>query len=386
MRRTFIFFFMVCAFLAFPSFKAEGAIYWHFTLQAQQDGTEEWLWVTLREVPKKVYFERIHQRVQSLGGKGLSGARLIQVRACAWRRAYRNEEDFRCDTYLPKFGKRIRYWQESWSRWVFCEGQVLPPSTEEKALGVPGYFQLGLMRSSEVQKIIHRQGRFLAIEELPGKELKGRFNIYPLEYLNPLVHYEDTCRKRKWAKHYQSLFMDSALDSFRDGFRGVGLGFATVRVFDDLVLTYSLYRSHSPQHRFFGKRIANLDRVQDIFIMEELAHEEILLDEEETESAEETMVFSEEDTETGVGEETMTFTEEEVGAESEEEVMVFTPEEVGEEVMTFTEEEIEAESGEEVMTFTPEEIDLSQEEGIEVTWRGEETSADTMVFTEEEAR
>jgi hypothetical protein len=98
----------------------------------------------------------------------------------------------------------------------------------------------------------------------------------------------------------------------------------------------------------FGKRIANFDQVQDIFITEELAAEEALLGEEEEAAATD-------------HEETMTFTEEEVAAESEEEVMVFTEEETGEEVMTFTEEEIETGSSEEVMTFTPEEIDLGTE-------------------------
>jgi hypothetical protein len=368
MRWAIVLFLTVSACLI-TNFKAEGAIYWHFTLQAQKDGAEEWLWVTLKEVPKKVYFGRIQQKVQSLGGKGLSGARLVQIRALAWRRDFHNEEGYRCDTYLPEFGKHIKYWQESWSHWVFCEGQVLLPGTPDSS----EYFQLGLMRSSDVQRIINRQGRFLTIEELPGEELKDRFNIYPLEYQDPLTHYEDTCRRKKYAKHYRSLFMHFTANSLQDGYRDVGLGFATVRCFDDLIITYSLYRSRSPKHRFFGKRIANFDQVQDIFITEELAAEEALLGEEEEAAATD-------------HEETMTFTEEEVAAESEEEVMVFTEEETGEEVMTFTEEEIETGSSEEVMTFTPEEIDLSREEGIEITQRSAETSEEVVVFTEEETR
>jgi len=334
--------------------KAEATIYWHFTLQAQGDGgEEEWLWVTLREVPKKTYHAQIQKKVLSLGGKGLSGARLVQVRAKAWRKAYRHEEGLRCDTYLPKFGRHIQYWQEGWSRWVFCEGQVLPPSAEERALRSSGYFQLGLLRGSDVQKIINRQRKFLVVEELPGEELKGSFNIYPVEYLDPLTHYEDTCREKRWAKHYRSLFMHFSANSLWGGYRDVGLGFAKVQVFDDLVITYSLYRSRSPKHRFFGKRIANFGQIQEIYILEELTSEEILLGEEAAENGGETMVFTEEETET----------------------------QPDEEVMTFTEEETEMESDEETMTFTPEEIDLLQEEGVEV-----KTSDEVMVFTEEETQ
>ncbi len=363
MRLMILPFLVVWMMLVFPSSKVEATIYWHFTLQAQgDDGAEEWLWVTLREVPKKIYHAQTHKKVLGLGGKGLSGDRLIQVRAKAWRKAYRHEEGFRCDTYLPKFGRRLTYWQESWSQWVFCEGQVLPPGAEERALGFSGYFQLGLLRGSGVQRIINRQRKFLAVEELPGEELKGRFNIYPLEYLDPLTHYEDTCREKRLARHYRSLFMHFSANSLQDGYRGVGLGFAKTQVFDDLVITYSLYRSRSPQHRFFGKRIANFGQVQEIHILEELTFEETLLGEEATESGEETEDQSDEDV--------MSFTEEETEIASDEEIMAFT----------------EEETTEETMAFTPEEIDLLQEEGVEVIQREESASEDVMVFTEEETR
>lgn len=339
-------------FVVFPSFSVEAAIYWHFTIQAQgDDGEEEWLWVTLREVPKKTYHAQIHQKVLSLGGKGLSGARLIQVRAKAWRKAYRTEESFPCDTYLPKFGKRIKYWQESWSNWVFCQGQIIPPSAEEKALHFSPYFELSPMRAHDVQKILNRERRFLTITELPGEEVKGRFNIYAIEYLDPLMHYEDTCRSKKWAKHYRPILLRLDLHS---GYREIGLGFATVEVFDHLILTYSLYRSHSPEHRFFGKRVANFGSIQEFYISQELAFEETLLGEEETESGNETIGFPEENAET----------------------------EMDEEIIAFTEEE----TSEEVMTFTPEEIDLAEEEGVEVIRREGETPEDVMVFTEEDTR
>ena len=115
------------------------------------------------------------------------------------------------------------------------------------------------MRSSKASKILVRQGKFLDLNESPGEELKGAFNLYPLEYQDPLVHYEDTCRRKKWAKHYRSLFAQFSSNSLQDGYRGIGFGFAKVRVFDNTVVTYSLYRSHSPQHRFYGKKIANFE-------------------------------------------------------------------------------------------------------------------------------
>ncbi len=88
-------------------------------------------------------------------------------------------------------------------------------------------------------------------------------------------------------EHYRPILLRLDLHS---GYREIGRGFATVEVFDHLILTYSLYRSHSPEHRFFGKRVANFGSIQEFYISQELAFEETLLGEEETERP--TLIFS----------------------------------------------------------------------------------------------
>jgi len=389
MRWILIFLFFIGIFLVvLPVSKAEGAIYWHFTFQAQKDQEEEWLWVTFKEVPKSTAFQSIEQKVKSMGGKGIQGALLVQTRAKAWRGAFRSEEGIRCDTYIPSYGRDIKYWNASWSNWVFCDGQVFPLSGEEKErLGFPGYFNIGLKRSSDVSKILAQERRFLDISESPGEKLKGSFNLYSMEYQDPLVHYEDTCRDKKWAKHFRSLFMNSYFNSLRFAYLEVGKGFSIAQIFEDTVITYSLYRSHSPQHRFFGRKITNFNQVREneILNLEEIG--EILVG-DPFKSSEEIMVFTLEEVETEVNEEEMmVFTEEETNEYGEED-MVFTPEEIDlleeegleviqdeEAVMDFTEEELEPTENEEgFMDFT--------EEALEPT----ENDEAVMEFTEEETR
>ncbi|ASQ91536.1 hypothetical protein CHL67_00465 [Prosthecochloris sp. GSB1] len=214
-----MFFLTLTVVLLFPFEKeADAETYYHVTLKAFLDPRDhsavEWAWITLVEIPKRSAFPDEAALAERYGGS-LRGSVLAFVRASAWRSRHRYAIEKRCK---DRPAEMEISWEESMAERVYAMGGLDNPNR-------PDEINFGFT----TRRILMENGRWfdpesrtyvavgpVRMEGDAAEEIRGEFNLRPVNYLDPLKHYS-FCGKR-WVEQYRSAFNHFHLhDEFLDG-------------------------------------------------------------------------------------------------------------------------------------------------------------------------
>jgi hypothetical protein len=238
--------------------------YWHFTIKATvvPDRAEEWAWVTFVEMSKEDALPETAEKVRQLGG-ALTGTKLGQVRAAAWRSGFSYARDRRCDDRPSKIEIS---WTSSSSDQVLAHCQLKPAQAAGELFG----FKLGfcatrarvLMEDGQTRGLADLSNLIVGPIDLGGgqrEEMRGKFTTHAINYEDDLTHYK-FCGK-SWAEQFDSLLLHYTSEGLRGSFvdklsdtDGTG---SFNRHGLDIVVLVTVIRNNSREHPHWKQKDLN---------------------------------------------------------------------------------------------------------------------------------
>jgi hypothetical protein len=242
---------------------ASAATYWHFTVtisDASNQKEREWVWITMKEIPKARAYPEEAAVVRRAGGR-LTGTVFGFVRGHAWRAAHSETKTLDCGNLSGPRGSRETFWHESESESVFAHGGI-PTDGNDFSLQI------------NTRRVLRENGTWFDPKSQPHAfagpirdpgdpeiRIKGNYVVRGINYQDPNIYYRQKCpgeKERMWAKQFRSRLIQfskgSALRDMLIGNSIFGQDYVTARG-KRFHLVWEAIRSSSRTHPRWKRQV-----------------------------------------------------------------------------------------------------------------------------------